>query len=472
MSYSNHAYALAGLLVQEVSGLPFEQYVQENLFQPLEMRHSTFRQPPPAELDAQRATGHIFAPGRQPAPLTYTNIGPAGSMWATGEDMGRYLIAHLRGGLPGGETVFAPETLEQMHRRQFSQDPRLEGWTYGFSEHYENGERLIGKNGDAPGFSSSLYLMPDRDLGFFMSYNATVPAGQTVHDPRVVFPGYFVRHYFSGDVELQPAHPSGAAARLAGRYRWARYGHTSVDKFLSPLAVLHWRVRAHPDGSLTLTYPPLLGELSSRYVEVEPGLFQDQETGQYLAYKQDGRGRVSHLYTKVIEEGVLERVAWYETLAFQGALLAFVLVAFGTALVAWLVDTIKRAASRARRARAPARSWAARPWLARPRLGQPRLAGLSGLLGVVGLLFLAGLAALFYQSVTVRAPGLPPYLLPLLVLPLLAALLTLALLAYALLAWVRRRGSLLGRVHHTATALAGLVLIWFAWYWNLLGFKL
>ena len=456
MSYSNHAYALAGLVVQDVSRLPFEQYVEENIFRPLEMRHSTFRQPLPAELEAQRCTGYIFAPEMQPAPHTYGNFGPSGSMWATGQDMGRYLIAQLRGGLTGGETVFEPESLNRMHQRQFSQDPRLEGWTYGFFEHMENGERLIGKDGDSPGFSSALYLMPERDLGFFFSYNATVPTGQLVDDPRLAFPGHFVEHYFPGDGTLRPARPSGAAERLSGPYRWSRYGHTSIDKILSPMSILQWRVRAHPDGSLTLTYPSLLGELSSHWVEVEPGLFQNQASGQYLAYRENGRGRVTHIYTKITEEGVLERVSWYETLVFQAALLGFVVLTFGSALIVCGVDTVKRIRS-ARRDRRADRSPA--PWL-------------SGLLAGLGLLFLIGLAFSVVQSMAVRAPEVPPYMLGLLILPLTAIVLTLALLVYALLAWVHRRGSLLERIYSSVVVLAGAAFVWFAWYWNLLGFKL
>jgi hypothetical protein len=349
-----------------------------------------------------------------------------------------------------------------MHRRQFSQRPELEGWTYGFFEHLENGERMIGKDGDSPGFSSSLYLMPERDLGFFMSFNAALSAGEIVHDPRLVFPSTFLDHYFPGDDALRPARPTGSAARLSGRYRWSRYGHTSIDKVISPLSLLQWRIQAHPDGSITFSYPALLGELSSRWVEVEPGLFQNQENGQYLAYGEDERGRVAHIYTKVTEEGVLERVAWYETLAVQGALLAFVSIAFVTTLVVWLVDGVKRVRS-VRRARGTVR--------ARGRLLYPA-SWLAGLLAVLGLLFLAGLAALLAYAMSVRAPQVPPYVWALLVLPLVVAALTLTLLICVVWAWVKRRGSLLGRIHYTTVALAGLALVWFAGYWNLLGFKL
>jgi CubicO group peptidase (beta-lactamase class C family) len=50
MSYSNRGMALAGVIVETVSGIPFYEYVEENIFIPLKMRHSSFRQPLPDTL--------------------------------------------------------------------------------------------------------------------------------------------------------------------------------------------------------------------------------------------------------------------------------------------------------------------------------------------------------------------------------------------------------------------------------------
>jgi len=375
--------------------------------------------------------------------------------------MGRFIVGLLQGGLAGGEPVLEPETLALMHQRQFSQDPRLEGWTYGFFEHVENGQRLIGKDGDAPGFSSALYLMPEYNLGFFFSFNATIPAGQS--DPRMTFPSTFLDHYFPADETLLPARPSGDASRLSGFYRWSRFGHTSIDKAISPMSLLQWRISANQDGSVTLTYPAMVGGQTSRWMEVGPGLFQNQAKGSYLVYAENSRGRVTHIYTKITEEGVLERVAWYETLAFQALVLILVVVVFATVLIARLVGAV-RSRGRARSDQEP--SQASRGRLL--RLGS----WLSGLLSGLSLLFLGGLALTVFQSMTVRAPQVPPYMVALLVIPLIAVPLALFVLAYALLSWRNHYGSLLGRIQTSLVALAGLAFVWFTWYWNLLGFKL
>src|SRR5690349_18712541 len=57
-AYSNYATALAGYIVQRVSGHPFEEYVEENIFKPLNMAHSTFRQPLPSNLKSFMSSGY------------------------------------------------------------------------------------------------------------------------------------------------------------------------------------------------------------------------------------------------------------------------------------------------------------------------------------------------------------------------------------------------------------------------------
>lgn len=466
MSYCNHCYGLAGLMVQEISGVPFEQYVEDNLFQPLQMQHSSFRQPLPTELDSLRARGYIFSPAIQPAPQMYWNFFPSGGLWTSGEDMGRLIIAYLEGGLPGGKEVYNQETLALLQQRQFSQDPRLEGWTYGFFEHMENGQRMIGKDGDSPGFSSALYLLPEHNLGFFLSYNATLPAQPGVVDPRLNFPSYFLDHYYPASETLLPAKPSGAASRLAGFYRWSRFSHTSIDKAISPMSILQWQIRTNPDGSLVLAYPSLLGGQTSTWVEVEAGLFQNQGNGSFLAYEQDNHGYITHIFTKITEEGVLERVAWYETLTFQGFILVFMVGVFVSMLVIQLLWVVRRTITAQNRQQLV-------PVLPGHGSGVFRLTPwISGSLAGLNLLFLVGLALTVAQSLTIRAPQVPGYMLGLLVIPLVTAFLTLLMLVFTLLAWRDRSLPLPRKAIFTLVTLAGMSFTWFTWYWNLFGFRL
>ena len=96
-AYSNYGAALAGYIVQRVSGEPFERYVERHIFLPLGMTHTTFDQPLPGRFRPDLAQGYMTASG---APHAYELIvtRPAGSVTTTADDMSRFMIAHLQQG--------------------------------------------------------------------------------------------------------------------------------------------------------------------------------------------------------------------------------------------------------------------------------------------------------------------------------------------------------------------------------------
>ncbi|MFQ5892279.1 MAG: serine hydrolase domain-containing protein, partial [Candidatus Methanofastidiosia archaeon] len=175
ISYSNHGFALAGYLVEEISGILFAQYVDENIFQLLDMEHSSFQEPLPPHLAPYLVVGYMYINDTyQPIPLEYLNLAPAGSLYATATDVGHFMIAHLQNGQYKDARILSEETAKEMHRQQFTHHPQLPGWAYGFYEHFENGQRAITHGGDITGFSSLLFLLPERNLGFFVSFNTSV----------------------------------------------------------------------------------------------------------------------------------------------------------------------------------------------------------------------------------------------------------------------------------------------------------
>jgi CubicO group peptidase (beta-lactamase class C family) len=455
MSYCNHCYGLAGYLVEEISGMPFEQYVEDEIFQPLGMDHSSFRQPLPPELAARRAVGYIFTPEHQSAETPYSPLFPSGSLYTTGADMAQFMIAQLEGASGGDARILEAGTVREMQRRQFAQHPRLEGWTYGFFEYVENGQRAIEKGGDITGFSSLLFLLPEEQLGFFLAFNATVGVSQGFADPREELPSLFLDRYFPVQDGSVSAHPSGETKHLAGKYRWTRYAHTTIDKALAPLSFLQWRVTANNDGTITLAYPSLLGGRTTRWAEVEPLLFRDLEGDAYLTVRQDEKGRVTHLYVTTGEEGVLERVPWYETDTVQLALIGFLLLAFLSVLV-WPAGSLIRSLRGQREHPGRVSTWS-------------RV--LAGLLGVLNLIFLFGLGMGIGYSMRTMAPEIPAYFAALLVIPLVTGALAVVVLALTVVAWRRHTWSFGGRLHYSLVTLSGWLFLWFASYWNLLGFR-
>src|SRR5579862_1178426 len=99
-AYSNYATTLAAYIVERVSGQPFEEYVEQHIFQPLDMHHATFRQPLPAALASQMSNGYKQASDSAKG-FEYVEVAPAGALSAAAVDMCHFMIAHLQDGKYG-----------------------------------------------------------------------------------------------------------------------------------------------------------------------------------------------------------------------------------------------------------------------------------------------------------------------------------------------------------------------------------
>jgi CubicO group peptidase (beta-lactamase class C family) len=457
ISYCNHCYALAGYLVKKVTGLSWEQYVTENILRPLEMSRSTVQQPPPAELASDVAVGYMYADGeyiQRPDPLM--NIAPAGALYATGTDMAHFMIAHLQKGLYGETHILEEETFQDVQERGFSNHPQLRAYTYGgFSLFTANGQRVLSKGGDVGGFSSLLVLLPDQGLGFFTSFNAALDAFAAT-EPREELLTQFLDHYYPTPGQTVEPQPSANLARVSGNYRWNRLSRVTAEKALNPLGIMQLRLAAGDDGTLSVSSAvPLMKP--GTYTEVEPLLFRSLDGADYIFFREDERGRITHMFGRIGEEpATFEKVLWYERAVFQLGLIVLLLVSF-LLVLAWPVAALIRR-------------------LRKRQTHDSRLARLAGwvaiVVGILNLLFVVGFAALLMQGLSGGGPYPPSWFVALLVIPILTAVLSIVLLVLAVLAWKDRYWSLVGRLHFSLVTMAAVAFVWLVNYWNLLGFRL
>ncbi len=459
ISYCNYCYALAGYLVEKASGMPWEQYIDENILLPLEMSRSTCQQPPPADLAANLAIGYTYANGahtRAGEPLM--NMAPAGALYATATDMAHFIIAQLQKGRYGDARILREGSFEDLHERGFRNHPQLWGYTYGgFSEFVAHGQRVLAKGGDVGGFSSTLILLPDEGLGFFASFNAAIDLFGA-EEPREELLSQFLDHYYLAQEQVVNAQASPNLSRVSGSYRWNRYTRTTIEKALNPIGLLQFHVMAGDDSSLTVTsvLPLVKG---ARYTEVEPLLFQSVDGTSHIAFGEDEGGRITHMFGAIgSEPATFEKVAWYETDRFQVSLIVFFMLAF-VSVVAWPIVYVVR---RLRRRPGPASD------AKRVRVARLLAAGLS----VLNLIFMVGFAAALMQSLAGASPYPSPWFVALLVIPVVTSVVASVLVIFTFLAWKDRYWSLVGRLHYTVVTVAALAFIWFANYWNLLGFRL
>ena len=285
--YSNYAAALAGYVVERVSGQSFDDYIEQHIFVPLAMTHSTFRQPLPAGLKSQVATGYVTRDEVGQGFETVT-APPCGALSSTAADMSRFMQAYLQGGRLGNAQILKPETVRQMLTTVTRAFPDLNGMLLGFYQHDVNGHRSVAHGGDTIYFHSDMVLFPDDHIGVFMSVNA---AGKDDHGGHLrdrVFQEFADRYLPGPAAPATPVRSPTAREHdelIAGNYAATR---GSYSNFLSLLSVLGpMTVVAKDDGTIQLD----LGNDVRTYAETaQPFLWQQVGGKDRLqALVKDGR---------------------------------------------------------------------------------------------------------------------------------------------------------------------------------------
>src|SRR5229473_2709771 len=244
-AYSNYATALAGYIVQRVSGKSFDQYVQDNIFTPLDMQRTTFVQPLPENLKPLMSNGYKKASDKA-QPFEFVEAYPAGSVSTSAKDMSNFMIAHLQNGKFGDKQILKTETAKQMHSRLYGTDDRLNAMCYGFYEESRNGKRIIGHGGDTVYFHSDLHLILDENVGFFVSYNS---AGKGETNPRsILFESFLDRYFpFTPPAGTKVDNAVADAKEIAGLYKSSRRFESSFLSVTTPLG--EPKVIANTDGT-------------------------------------------------------------------------------------------------------------------------------------------------------------------------------------------------------------------------------
>jgi CubicO group peptidase (beta-lactamase class C family) len=170
--YSTINYSVLGLIVQTVAGRSYESYVQSEIFDPLQMRHS-FTSEAAAE-PAGLATGYNYVFGRpRAADLPYNRgLLPAGYLISSAEDMAHYLIAQLNDGRYHTASVLSPAGIAELHRPAV-QTPKT-GTSYGMGWFVGpvNGIPAIYHEGDTSNFLAKMVLVPRSRTGVIVLTNA------------------------------------------------------------------------------------------------------------------------------------------------------------------------------------------------------------------------------------------------------------------------------------------------------------
>lgn len=281
-AYSNYGTALAAYIVERVSGERFNDYLDRHILGPLKMPNTTFRQPLPAKLAGTEATGYD-KPGKPSKGFEIVGPGPAGSASSTGADMGRFMIAHLRGGELDGQRILSTATARTMHDSPLDKvDPKslikpLDRMELGFFETSINGRSVIGHLGDTEGFHSSLHLYMNDGVGLYLSLNSGGREGAAGTLRTAIFRDFSDRYLpavgGAADGKVDAKTSAEHAKAMAGTWTVSRRADST---FLSLFYMLgDAKIAVGPKGELIV--PSLLGPNGrpKEWVEIAPYVWRE-----------------------------------------------------------------------------------------------------------------------------------------------------------------------------------------------------
>ena len=334
--YSNYGAALAGAIVETVSGQSWQDYAEQHVLRPLGMATATYREPysvalakahrlaspMPPVVAAKVTDGFTYADGAfQPQRFEYVGlIGPAGALSASADDMAAYMRALLDPAVMQAAGVLKADTALAMRQPLFGNTPELGQWRHGFMDFSANaGRPSFGHDGDVIYQHSTMEIFPDAGLGVFISVNTRrgLPLLQTL-------PAAVLDRFVGPLLPLQRATDARAeAARVAGTYRGLRLpAHRTERALLSLFGISS--VTALSNGDI------LIGEL--RYMPIGGGVFtRTDRPGRIAFHEVAGRMR---LYDDIGAEpadrvGFFEGPQWLLLIAALGAVTAIWGVASG-----------------------------------------------------------------------------------------------------------------------------------------------
>lgn len=455
-AYSNYATSLAGHIVERVSGQSFDDYIDQHILQPLDMRQASFRQPLPAALQPHMSKGYALGSG-EPKPFEMVVSAPAGSLSASGADMAKFMLAHLQSAAGQSSPILRADTAARMYERQTVHTPPLNAMVLGFYESNINGRRVIAHGGDTKWFHSSLHLFLDDGVGLFVSLNSAGKEGVTGPIRNEIFTQFGNRYFPAGhaseaagiDAETAAAH-----ARLMASRKYESTRRVNSSSFVKLQSRRQIGFVVHDDGTISAAGINATNGQPIRWREVAPFVWQDVAGSGRMAAVVDASGKVQHWsvngFAPIMQ---FEPVPTWRSASWLTPLLLVSLAALALSAVCW------PAAALVRKRYGQRLAWAPRDLLVR------RYARIAAWL-IVGTWI-----AWFAVVGKVKGFELDKWILLLSALGLIAGTLGTAVIGWhAWLSWTARKGWP-NRLWDTWVVIAALSSVYAALVFGLLSFS-
>ncbi len=332
-SYSNHGTAMAAYIVEKISGLSWDEYVEKNILFPLGMDKTSFRYQLPEDLFALQSKGFTYGKGEYiPKKLKGIPLAPAGLATSTAENMAHFMMAHLNNGKYKDFQLLDSSTVSMMHSTLFTHDPDLRGMCYGFFDLSRNNRKIIGHGGATEYFFSYLKLLEDDGYGIFISTNTK---GGTSLISEVT--NLWVDRYFPDTLpppeklELDEVYLN----QFTGQYLTNRRPVKRITKLFGAMGnIVEVNIK---DGNITTTT-----DETNTWYPIDSTTFRSEKSTTLLSFDKDEKGQYKYLYIDSSPHTALERIPFLASISFHSFIFITGLVLGLLALLIWFFMFIIR----------------------------------------------------------------------------------------------------------------------------------
>ena len=445
-SYSNHAVAIAAHIVELVSGMEWNDYVEQNIFNPLKMYTTTFRQPLPGYLKANMSKGYTYENEViTEKSFEYIPLAPAGAVSSTAADMAKFMQMLLNKGSLGDAKIVSDSTFESMLTPVLVHAPGTNPCLHGFMDMSNKGVHIFGHGGDTFWFHTLLAVIPEQDMGIFLSFNS-MKGGEAYGEVANLLINKFFHHQDTlvPSISLSDEYLS----KFAGEYKTNRYPHSDYLKLISLMGRM--RVKAK-EGKLQIASDSKV----DYYVPTDSLSFRKEFDSESMIFQVDKKDDVEYAFLSNMSIFAFEKVPFRESRGLHLSILILVVLLSLVVLFHWPITFFVRFNYQALGS-------APKPMPFGVKLSMWTTSFLL-------LFFYVGLSLSFAggpEAVVYSVPATVKYLL---VIPILLIPLNLVNLYNMVMLWplisTRRRSKLF----YTLTCIVHIAALWQLYFWNLLG---
>jgi CubicO group peptidase (beta-lactamase class C family) len=290
--YSNIGYGVLGVLIEDVTGLTYGEYLRQNVFIPLNMARSYIRYDPQQPIAQPVEYGPDGAAAPIPQQWAYHPfISSSASLVSTAEDMAKFALGHLSAEQGTVPVLMNAATAHLMHDRGIANAQNVAGFGMSFIANTWNGTRVTENAGSGPGFQALFILLPDLQTGFV----ALIMGGGEDSLRMFALRQAFLNFYLS---PLEPGKGPSAGASLdhyTGIYQSERRPHSTSEAVYASGTTLDIK----QDGSDSLTINGVHG-----YREISAGTFwkpgvvpyvPDDASSDMYVFVADSNGKVKYV---------------------------------------------------------------------------------------------------------------------------------------------------------------------------------